>query len=128
MTRKVYRVVPSGGQWQVKHEGMVLHKARRHEADIGVEAASDGLVDYDLLLFMKQLDQLLLGTNTSLYAPGHVVKEADNFGLFAERRQRHPHVLELITVNVHYCDPTPHTRLLERAVPAIGRVSHESRI
>ena len=54
------------------------------EADVGVEAAGDGLVDDGLLLFLQQVDELLLGVDVATDAPVHVVQVADDGALFGE--------------------------------------------
>lgn len=46
----------------LRHVSKPLH-ARGLEADVGVEAPSDSTVDDSLLLFLQQLDQLLLGAD-----------------------------------------------------------------
>ena len=71
----------------LRHIPQPLH-AGGLEADVGVEAAGDGAVDDGLLLLLQQLDQLLLGADVAPYPPVGVVEEADNGGLFGERRER----------------------------------------
>ncbi len=55
------------------------------EADVGVEATGDGLVDDGLLLLVQQRDQLLLGADGAPEAPVGVVEEADDGELFLLR-------------------------------------------
>ena len=54
------------------------------EADVGVEAAGDGLVDDGLLLLLQQVDEFLLGADVAADAPVHVVQVADDGALFGE--------------------------------------------
>ena len=56
------------------------------EGDVGVEAASDGLVDGGLLLLGQQLDQSLLGADVALDAAVGVVEVADDGALLGEGR------------------------------------------
>ena len=63
-------------------------QAGRLEADVRVEATSDGLVDDGLLLLVQQRDQLLLGADSAPDAPVYVVEEADDGGLFGGWRNR----------------------------------------
>jgi hypothetical protein len=54
------------------------------KAGVGIEAAGDGAVDDGLLLLLQQLDQLLFGADVEPNPSIHVVKEADDDGLFGE--------------------------------------------
>ena len=58
--------------------------ARGLEADIGVEAASNGAMDDGLLLFLQQPDELLLAADVAADAFVGVVEIADDGGLFGE--------------------------------------------
>ena len=54
------------------------------EADVGVEAAGDGLADDGLLLLLQQRDELPLGADVAPDAPVDVVQVADDGGLLGE--------------------------------------------
>ena len=68
---------------------------RRLGADVGIEAAGDGLVDDGLLLLLQQRNQLLLGVDVAPDALVGVVEEADDGGLFRERRKRNELLCEV---------------------------------
>ena len=56
----------------LRHVPQPLH-AGGLEADGGVEAAGDGAVDDGLLLFLQQVDQLLLGADVAADPPVRMV-------------------------------------------------------
>src|SRR5262245_6774768 len=70
------------------------------EADVGVEASSDGTVDDGLLLLLQQLDQLLLGADVAPDSAVHVVEEADNGGLLRYRGNESYNSSEVLPVEV----------------------------
>ena len=53
---------------------------------MGVEATDDRTVDDGLLLFLQQLDQLLLRADVPPYPAVRAVEEADDSGLFGKWR------------------------------------------
>ena len=58
--------------------------AGRLEADVGIEAAGDGLVDDRLLLLLQQRNQLPLRAHIPPNATVHVVQVPDDGGLLME--------------------------------------------
>jgi len=75
------------------------------EADIRVEAASDGAVDDGLLLLLQQLDQLLLGVDVAPDPPVRVVEEANNSGLFWEGWKRDRHSAHELPISARHLRP-----------------------
>ena len=67
----------------LRHLPEPLHSAVLHRG-VGVKSLGDGLIDNNLLLFLKKLDQFLLGMNESADFPVGMVEEADDGGLFLE--------------------------------------------
>ena len=69
-----------------RHIAQPIH-AGGLERDVGIQAASDGLVDYRLLALRQQFDETLLAGDVSLDAVVHVVEVAHDGGLLGEGRE-----------------------------------------
>ena len=70
------------------------------EGDTGVEAAGDGTVDNGLLLFLQQLDQLLLGADVLPNPPVHVIEESNDGGLFGEGWKKYCYSLQVWPIKI----------------------------
>src|SRR5215510_5373799 len=95
----------------LRHVAQPLH-ARRFEADVGVEAASYGAVDDYLLLFLQQLDQLVLGLDVAPNSPVHVIEQTDDSGLLGIVRHQDRNVQQIFWTK---CRTDASTELIENA-------------
>ena len=77
------------------------------EADVGVKAAGDGLVDDGLPLLLQQRDKPPLGGDVPPDAPVNVVQVPHDGALLGEGWEGQPQILELATVDVHDGDAPP---------------------
>ena len=59
------------------------------EADVGVEAPGDSMVDDSLLLLLQQSNELLLGGDVTTDASVHVVQIANDGSLLGEGWEGH---------------------------------------
>ena len=83
------------------------------EANLGVKAADDGLVDGGLLLLLQQRDELPLGGDVAPDAPVHVVQIPHDGGLLGEGWEGNLNGLDARVSKAVSCNAIrPHVKLI----------------